>query len=463
MVRRWEGRLSAAIFGGVADLTSLLPPQRRYGYVHPVLRRVLERPLPAVAGEAEPITPRRAVPGARGEAGVTCVLASDRLDVGGIGSIIELLATSLGEAGVRPVVVCHADGPRAQRLREAGIEVHSVLDEESAVRALREAAADVIELHSASPTLEKAALASGIPLIPVLHNTEIHYSRAQWQRFEALLARSASSIAVSRTVREFHLRHVDASLADRVLIVPNGAPERPAADAAVTARARARLAETLGIEQDDAVVFLCLARYDAQKNIAGMVASFLDAAATMDQPIRLVVAGDPSDQAELRRADGIRRSSRFADRVHLLGNSDAAALLAATDAFILDSFFEGWPVAATEALGAGLPLILGDVGGAEELIAADPRRSVLIANAAGPAESISDARVSAARRRARRQGNAAEFACAIRSVTDVVLSERRNPPERDATTVFGVERMARAHARIIAQAVGTKNRGAVSD
>ncbi|MGO8610190.1 glycosyltransferase, partial [Rhizobium johnstonii] len=77
----------------------------------------------------------------------------------------------------------------------------------------------------------------------------------------------------------------------------------------------------------------------------------------------------------------------------LLGNSDARTLLTAADAFVLDSFFEGWPVAATEAAAFGHPVILSDVGGARELVDRDPRRSVLIPNAAGAADGVSDRRV----------------------------------------------------------------------
>ena len=71
----------------------------------------------------------------------------------------------------------------------------------------------------------------------------------------------------------------------------------------------------------------------------------------------------------------------------LLGSSDARTLLAAADGFVLDSFFEGWPVAATEAASMGLSLVLSDFGGARELIARDPSHSVLIPNPCGLADA----------------------------------------------------------------------------
>ena len=96
-----------------------------------------------------------------------------------------------------------------------------------------------------------------------------------------------------------------------------------------------------------------------------------------------MVAGDPSDWLEYRRADAIRRSHPDGDRVHLLGTSDAATLLCAADAFVLDSFFEGWPLAATEAVSAGLPLVISEAGGAAELVARAAPGSTLVSNASG--------------------------------------------------------------------------------
>jgi glycosyltransferase involved in cell wall biosynthesis len=204
----------------------------------------------------------------------------------------------------------------------------------------------------------------------------------------------------------------------------------------------------LGVPLGDDLVFVCLARHDSQKNIAGTVASFLRVVAIMPR-LRLVVAGDPSDFAELLRADGLRRSSRDGDRVHLLGNSDPGTLLAASDAFVLNSFFEGWPVAATEAAAAGLPLLLSDGGGARELVALDPRRSALIPNACGPASEVSDARVRAARRRARHQPNAADLVVAASAVAAAAAGGVRRRERGIPTEAAGQGAMVAAHARLL--------------
>jgi len=454
---RGRGAVAAVGYALLADATSLLPPRWRYAYVHRITRRLFRVGLPAVATTEQTAPPQRE-PSVASVPDTVAVLATDHLDIGGIGSVVEMLAHGLRAAGIEPVIVCQGDGVRARRLREQGITVHAVTDEAGARRALREARPDVIQLHSASPVLERLALESGIPLMPVLHNTEIHYTRQRWAEFTRLLEHSETAVAVSEVVRDFHAHRVPEPLGERIVVVPNRAPEPGRADDAQRRAARARLERTTGDRLGDDVVFLCLARFDAQKNIAGTVASFLRATEALDIPVRLIIAGEPSDRVELRRADGIRRSSRHADRVLLLANSDARTLLAAADAFLLNSFFEGWPVAATEAQGAGLPLILSDVGGAAELVARDPDRSVLVPNACGAAQAVTDARVGWARARSRRQTNAESVVRAVSAVSRLVMRERAVPPAsahgaRPATLApAGIDEMTAHHASLLRRA-----------
>jgi glycosyltransferase involved in cell wall biosynthesis len=60
--------------------------------------------------------------------------------------------------------------------------------------------------------------------------------------------------------------------------------------------------------------------------------------------------------------------------------TDISNLLSAVDAFVLDSVYEGWSLAATEALIAGLPLIHSDCGSAEELVGAEGERGIIVPN-----------------------------------------------------------------------------------
>jgi len=440
-------RLRAGAFGlavGLADLTS---PGIRYGYVHPLAGRVLRRPL-ATLGPVPGVRFELASAATGRAADVRCGLFADQLDSGGIGRVLEMLAVGFGAAGIAPVVVCPADGDRVQRLRDAGVEVLVMPAGQPIGAALRNAGLDAVQVHSAPRHLVAAALALGVPVVPVLHNTEIHYDEAMWRETAALFDRAAAVVAVSDVVRQFHAQRLPRRLADKIVVVANGSmPVRPMADG-TRDRARLALAETLGVDLEGEVVVVCLARYDSQKNIAATVAAFLSAAAH-DERMRLVVAGEPSDWLEYRRADAIRRLHPHGDRVHLLGICDAASVLVASDAFVLDSFFEGWPLAATEAVAAGLPVVLSDTGGAAELVDRAVRGSALIPNPTGPADRVTDRVVRAARRRATHQPNAGVLAAALSAAVDTA---RRLGPARPPLD-GGFDGMVAGHAGVVRAAI----------
>ncbi|GGD75683.1 glycosyltransferase [Microbacterium murale] len=445
---RTSARCEALVFGLVVTLTDLIPPHFRYGYVHRLTRRMFQRTLPKLpAAVSRPVGTLPSTMPAGGEA-LTCALLTGAMDIGGIGSVVETLAGALPSSGIRVVVLCTDDGVRAARLRSLGIEV-VVVDMSTAAPTLQTIAPDVVALHGAPEYLESAAVASRIPLVPVLHNTEIHYSRARWNRFARILSAAAAAVSVSELVREFHVRHVSPALAGRIHVVANAAPPEEAPPQEERRAARHALGEVLRADLEDDIVFVCLARYDSQKNVAGLVSSFLSH--VKDPRVRLVVAGDPSDWSEVRRADAIRRSSASASRVTLLSSSDARTLLAAADAFVLDSFFEGWPVAATEAAAVGLPLVLADFGGARELVGAEAG-SVLVANPSGSAGGVSDAAVASARRRSQRQPNAAELGAAIDEVADRVRAGIRPSP---APTRALMDAMIAGHADILRHAAAS--------
>jgi glycosyltransferase involved in cell wall biosynthesis len=438
---RAAAALGARALGAAVAVTDLTPPGIRYGYVHRAARLLLRRPL-ASLGPVEGV--RFSVASSRTSAApsaLRCGLLADALDVGGVGRVVEMLAEGLPGAGIVPVVVCPVDGSRAAHLRALGVEVLVVPPGGAAGDVLARARLDVVELHSAPRHLVDAALELGVPLVPVLHNTEIHYDAPTWRRTGELFDRSAVVVAVSDVVRRYHLRRLGRY---EITVVPNGTPGVERLDGAAVAAARRALDATVGADTSGDVVVACLARYDSQKNVAGLVSAFLRAVA-VDPRLRLVVAGDPSDWLEHRRADAIRRADRHADRVHLLGPSDAAATLAAADVFVLDSFFEGWPLAATEAVALGLPVVLSDAGGTAELVARAVAGSALVPNPTGPAELVTDRSARAARRAARRQGNAPDVAAALVSAAVTVRETGRSAPPMDD----GYDAMVAGHAVVL--------------
>ncbi len=113
----------------------------------------------------------------------------------------------------------------------------------------------------------------------------------------------------------------------------------------------------------NAVVFTCVGRLEPQKNPLMLIRAF---AALTDGRAHLVMLGEGSLRDQV--ADYVREL-RLERRVHLLGKrEDIREYLAASDAFVLSSNWEGNPLAVMEAMAAGLPVVATAVGGIPELV-----------------------------------------------------------------------------------------------
>lgn len=119
----------------------------------------------------------------------------------------------------------------------------------------------------------------------------------------------------------------------------------------------------LGID-DTEMVLLAVGRIQAQKNF-GLALRAIEGVAG----VRLVIAGDGPDREALEQA---ARRADLARPVLFLGNQTPTAvgeLLAAADAFIQPSLFEGQSNALLEAMHAGLPILASDIPEQRETLA----------------------------------------------------------------------------------------------
>ena len=316
-----------------------------------------------------------------------CVVATDVLDVGGMDEFVGFLGRGLPGVGVDTVVAytgthqsgTTGEGGRVVRaLVRDGVPTRE-LSPESALPWLAERRPDVISAHGAPDWLLDAAVRLGIPWVETLHGLHAFLRRDAWAAEQRRCGRLSAQIAVSEMVRKQYLAHVPGFAADRIVTVPNGVD---AARVALVDRAAARKA--LGLR--DEFLFVSLARFVLQKNTFGLVSAFADVAARYPAA-HLLVAGRADDPLYYEHVRRHAAALPCTDRVHLRGHcANAAALLAAADAFVLDSFFEGWALASMEALAAGVPVVLSDVGGAREQVA--PGRGHLVANPAGDPELL---------------------------------------------------------------------------
>ncbi len=339
-------------------------------------------PPPAVAeagiAAVASARPRRA-PGPR----LCCFVATGVLDVGGEDEVVAFLGRRLPEHGLDTVVLHSgtsvgapgsAGGRLGSDLRDEGVRVVEVT-RSAASRLIEEHRPDVISAHGAPDWWLDLAAEHGVPYVETLHGMHSFFD-ADWDREAVRSARISRIVAVSELVRQQYLAGNARIDPQHVVTVPNSVDERrlPRLD-----RARCRA----WLNLDDEFLFVSLARHTLQKNTFGLLTAFAEVAARHPDA-HLLVAGRPDDPAYAQQVQRLRHSLPCRDRIHLRDHSPSpAALLAAADGFVLDSYFEGWSLASMEALAVGLPVVLTDVGGAREQVGAGGERGYLVPNPIG--------------------------------------------------------------------------------
>ena len=143
-------------------------------------------------------------------------------------------------------------------------------------------------------------------------------------------------------------------LGNRVSVVPNGVDPAPRVEPTERREARA----SLGLGEGDRVV-LFLGRLHERKRIPLLVEAF-GVFAGRCEAARLILAG-PDDGAleEVRAALARLGLTRRVVIPGMVEGKGRREVLAAADLFALVARGEGLPVAALEALAAGLPVVLG--------------------------------------------------------------------------------------------------------
>jgi glycosyltransferase involved in cell wall biosynthesis len=450
--------------------------QRRAHAVPAPVRRIARRALSIVGGSAAPVGPSEdwSVPlvAGRGSADVEslprtpapppevsvdssmstpirCVVAIETLDVGGMDEMAAFLGRRLPEYGIETTVVyayareagyAGEAGRLVRALESAGVPLRQ-LGPDTAADFLASYAPDVISAHGAPGWLLDAAVAAGVPWVETLHGMHHFLHRDSWLPERERSGRISAQIAVSDLVRRQYLARIPSFPAERLVTVPNGVDEQR-----ITTVDPAAARSALGLA--DEFLFLSLARFGLQKNTYGLVTAFAEVAA--EHPgAHLLIAGRADDALYYEQVRMLTAGLPCADRIHLRGHcANPTALLAAADAFVLDSFFEGWSLASMEALASGLPSVLSDVGGAREQLST-LEGGYLVANPAGDAELLDWDVISDLRFRP--QGN---HAALVRAMSTVVReapawAARRSSLAEAARAEFPSGLCLRRHAEIL--------------
>jgi glycosyltransferase involved in cell wall biosynthesis len=387
-----------------------------------------------------------------------CLVVTGLLDVGGMDEVVAFLARRLPGRRMHTAVLHATSDPSAtgepsgrlgQMLRSAGIEVREA-DEQGASAWIQHWRPDVITAHGAPDWVLGIAERLGIPYVDNLHGMHTHFW-ADWRAEAARSARLSTFVSVSELVRDQYLAGNPSFPASRIVTIPNGVDDQRRATGD---RAAAR--DRLGLAGE--YVFVSLARYCLQKNTYGLLAAFAEVARHHGDA-HLVVAGRPDDIRYYRRVLRLRNSLPCADRIHLRDHvTTPAELLAAADGFVLDSFFEGWSLASMEALFAGVPVVLSEVGGAREQIGDDRTRGHVVTNPLGDPLQVNWHAAGEARYQP--QANRDELAAAMR---DLIAGREEYLGHRDRLAAesaarFSADSCLDQHAEVLRAVAAGANR-----
>jgi len=321
------------------------------------------------------------------------------IQVGGAERVTLDLAEELTRQGVR---VCVAAFGRPSRLafpRPAhfadlsAVPNHPEERAEAVATLAREMGADLVHAHLIRATEARAIRARGLPLAMTLHNMPSAWPAGLREDPLAADLIFACSRAVERAWHDYAAGRHDAETTVRDLPIRtlwNGIDPKPYIPSNALHSAGAAWRARLGWSRE-AFVITAIANPRAQKRLhllpeilrelqallAPRAEPQAEWTAARSRPVRLIIAGAHGESAETLGAEAWQAVAEVeaaiarcgvSGAVHWTGGThDVATILAASDALISTSAFEGLSLAHLEALAAGVPVVATEVGGAPEI------------------------------------------------------------------------------------------------
>jgi glycosyltransferase involved in cell wall biosynthesis len=213
---------------------------------------------------------------------------------------------------------------------------------------------DIVHAHSskAGVIARAAAAVTRVPAVFTAHGWAFTEGAPELRRRIAMVTERAAAklsekiLCVSDYDLDLALRHNVADT-DKMCTIHNGIPDLP-----------------MQTDYPDRKPVCCVmvARFAAPKEQESLVRALVG----LEAPVRLTLVGDGRN---MRAVQDLVRSLEVEDRVTFLGQrTDVPEILADNDIFALISNYEGFPYVTLEAMRAGLPVIVSNVGGSKEAV-----------------------------------------------------------------------------------------------
>jgi glycosyltransferase involved in cell wall biosynthesis len=288
------------------------------------------------------------------------VHVTDSLQVGGAETLIVLLCRMQRAQGHRPSVYCLDEiGSLGAELEKENFEV--TLHRPSSLsgltrrlyRSFKVHKPDVVHCHNAAAAILAAVPArlAGVKSVVVTRHGLVDrpYLLRRELKFAAASRFCDWVVAVSEEARR-NLLGAPFAARKRIIRIYNGGPE-------IHARSSRSLPKT-------GFTLLHVSRLVPVKDQESLLRAFALAKQYVSD-LQLWIVGDGPLRSRLQE---ITRELSIESATHFFGEqSDVAPFYLAADLFVMSSVSEGLPVSLLEALSAGLPSVLTDVGGMGEV------------------------------------------------------------------------------------------------
>jgi glycosyltransferase involved in cell wall biosynthesis len=305
------------------------------------------------------------------------------LDAGGAETMLHKLLSRLIMAGVCNEVIClTSGGPMEDKIRALGVPVKALgmgrgrlglIRFAELVRRLRKSRPDLVQtwMYHADLVGGVAARLAGCRSIVwnIRHSnldSKLNRRHTLWAaRLCSVLSKSIPTRIICNSEGSARIHAEFGYAGDRMIVIPNGFDLkyfRPMPEV------RAEVRMEFGLPEHALLVGL-IARYHPQKDHG----NFLQAAAkvvSVNTGVAFLLVGKDVEPGNVEIETLLDRYS-LRDRVHLLGHrEDIPRLTAALDVACSSSLGEGFPNAIGEALAAGIPCVVTDVGDSGFLVGA---------------------------------------------------------------------------------------------
>lgn len=283
---------------------------------------------------------------------------ADSMEIGGAEKLISLLCRWQRDRGHDASVHCLYDiGPLGEQLRRDGFDVvlhgFGAGGAANIYRALKKRNPDIVHCHNAAAAILgalPARVAGAKNIIVTRHGTiERPYALRRELKFAVASRCCDWIVAVCEQARN-NLLAAPFATREKIVRIYNAARTLPLNGMAPPTKSGFTL--------------LHVARLSHAKDQETLLRAFL--IARMRTPdLRLWIVGDGRLREDL---EALARRLQLSESVTFFGEqTDVSPFLVAADLFVLSSVTEGIPISLLEALAAGVPAVVTDVGGMTEV------------------------------------------------------------------------------------------------